>query len=188
MTCFNWRHSFSFLFNLTFTTTSPLPIDFTECSATVYTVDCLSLSRIVNAFPSLHICFVAPLSITHILVLFISFALQAIAIIASSVLFDSFYFGFNLQKRLMCPFSSQLKHLPLNLFTFVFMLFRLLFTSICFRLEQFLVDNALSFISLFVDWSLCLASSSISFIFKFSSDRISLRDSITNTKHFELGR
>jgi len=62
---FNFTEFFSFLFNLTFTTTSLLPIDFTECSAAVYTVDCLSLSRIVNAFLLLHICFVAPVSFTQ---------------------------------------------------------------------------------------------------------------------------
>jgi len=125
---------FSFLFNLTFTKANFTTTDwfygmFCGC------VHCWLFIFVKNRerFPFITHMFVAPVSIIHVLVLFISFALQAIAIITSSVLFDSFCFGLNLQKRLMCSFLSQLKHLPLNLFTIVFVLFWLLFTSIWFQ-------------------------------------------------------
>jgi len=55
------------------------------------------------------LCLSIILSIIHVLVLFTSSALQAIAIITSSMLFDSFCFGLNLQKRLMCPFLHTIE-------------------------------------------------------------------------------
>jgi len=96
VTCFSISLDFScFNFHLAFRTTSPVPIDFVGCFGAIYTIDYLTLSRIVNVFRLLHTCFVAPLSITHVLVLFISSALQATMIIVSFIC-DSFCFRFDL--------------------------------------------------------------------------------------------
>jgi len=51
---------------------SPALIKFVEYFAAVYTVDCLFLLRFMNAFRSVHMCFVAPLFVTYVLLLLIS--------------------------------------------------------------------------------------------------------------------
>jgi len=128
-------------------------------------------------------CFVAPLYIIHVLLLFINSVLQVIAVIASSTSLDSFCLRFDLQKRLMWPFLPQLKHLSLNLFAFTFSLLRaLMLILVCFRSEQFLDNNTLLSALHFSDQSFCLASSSINFCFKLSSSGSTSRNSIATIK------
>jgi len=104
---YQFHRIFSCLFNLACRITSPEPVDVVEYFAAEYTVDCLSLLRFVYAFCSVHVCFVAPLYITHLLFLFITSALQVTAIIASSASLDWFYLRFDLQKQLTSSFLPQ---------------------------------------------------------------------------------